>query len=162
LLKKTLRLLAQLAIAVAALAGMVVVAQPAEAAAVSWQTLQSDIVYWTNHQRTRNGCAALKVDNRLVRAARDHSAWMARTRTFSHVGSGGSTFVTRVEATGYTAPLGENIANGYRTAIDVMNAWMKSPGHRANILNCRAKSIGVGAVYASNGNPYYTQEFGWR
>jgi uncharacterized protein YkwD len=42
----------------------------------------------------------------------------------------------------------------------MFKAWMNSPGHRANILNCSARSIGVGVVYAKNGTPYYTQVFG--
>ena len=85
---------------------------------------------------------------------------MAKTRTFSHTGSGGSTFVARAKAAGYSAALSENIAWGYRDGAQVVAAWMKSPGHRANILNCRAKAVGVGAVYAANGTPYYTQDFG--
>ena len=75
--------------------------------------------------------------------------------------SSGSTFDARIKATGYTAPLSENIAWGYRTGADVVKAWMASPGHRANLLDCTAKSVGVGAVYAANGNPYYTQDFGY-
>jgi uncharacterized protein YkwD len=157
---KTTRRLSLLAMIPAMLLGMLAVAQPASAALVPWQTLQTDIVYWTNHQRAKVRCAPVRVDNRLVRAGRDHSAWMARTGTFSHVGYSGSTFVTRVRATGYTAPFSENIAYGYRTGAEVVNAWMRSPGHRANLLNCRAKAVGVGAVYNSRGVAYYTQNFG--
>ena len=57
---------------------------------------------------------------------------------------------------------GENIAWGYRSASEVVDAWMDSPGHRANILNCGAKSIGAGVAWAKDGTPYYTQVFGWR
>jgi len=156
-----LRRFAFLALVPAALFGIIVVATPAEAAATSWQTLQADVVKWTNHQRTRNGCRALVVDTNLTRAGRDHSAWMARTGTFSHIGDGGSTFDARIRAAGYSKPAAENIAWGYRSGADVVNAWMKSPGHRANILNCKLVKVGVGAVYASNGNPYYTQDFGY-
>jgi len=156
-----LRRLAFLALVPVALFGIVVFAAPAEASATSFQTLQADVVKWTNHQRTRNGCKALAVNNELVRASRDHSAWMARTGTFSHVGFGGSTFDARIRAAGYSKPAAENIAWGYRSGADVVNAWMKSPGHRANILNCKVTKVGVGAVYAANGNPYYTQEFGY-
>ena len=85
---------------------------------------------------------------------------MARTGTFSHVGSASSSFVTRVKATGYTAPLSENIAWGYRDGAQVVSAWIKSPAHRANIVNCKAKAVGVGAVYGANGTPYFTQDFG--
>jgi uncharacterized protein YkwD len=156
-----LRRLAFLALVPAALFGIVIVATPAEAAVVSAQTLQSDIVYWTNHQRAKAGCKALTVNTALTQAGITHSAWMARTGTFSHVGNGGSTFDARIRAAGYTKPSAENIAWGYRNGTDVVNAWMKSPGHRANLLNCKSKTVGVGAVYASNGNPYYSQEFGY-
>ena len=155
-----LRRLAFLAMVPAALFGIVVVASPAQAA-TSWATLQTDIVFWTNHQRVKHGCHALKVDSRLVRASRDHSAWMARTHTFDHVGSGGSTFDARIRRAGFTKPAAENIAFGYRSGADVVNAWMKSAGHRANLLNCATTMVGVGAVYATNGNPYYTQDFGY-
>jgi uncharacterized protein YkwD len=156
-----LRRLALLAMVPAALFGIVVVAATPAEAATSWQKLQSDVVYWSNHQRVLHGCAALRTDDKLIRAGRDHSAWMARTHTFSHVGTGGSTFDARIRKAGYTNPAAENIAWGYRSGADVVNAWMKSPGHRANLLNCRNRTVGVGAVYASNGNPYYTQDFGY-
>jgi uncharacterized protein YkwD len=56
--------------------------------------------------------------------------------------------------------MSENIAWGYRSGAAVVAAWMKSPGHRANIVNCRAKAQGVGVVFAANGNSYITQDFG--
>jgi uncharacterized protein YkwD len=156
------RRLAMLALVPAALLGAVVVASPAEAAVPTTVQLQTDILTATNRARAKAGCPQLRWDTNLARAARNHSAWMARTRTFSHVGSGNSSFVTRVKAAGYTAPQAENIAWGYRTGAQVVTSWMNSPAHRANILNCKAKAVGVGAAYATNGNPYYTQEFGSR
>lgn len=154
------RRLATLAVIPAALLGMVMVASPAQAAAPTTIQLQTDIVYWTNQWRVKVGCAKLRLDANIARAARNHSAYMAKTGTFSHVGSGGSTFVVRVKAAGYASPLSENIAWGYRDGAAVVTAWMNSPAHRANIVNCKAKAFGVGAVYAANGNPYYTQDFG--
>jgi uncharacterized protein YkwD len=154
------RRLATLAFLPAALLGVVAVASPAEATVTSTTQLQSDIVYWTNQWRKKVGCAPLRLDAKLATAGRNHSVWMARTGTFSHVGSGGSSFVTRVQAAGYSAALSENIAWGYRDGAHVVNAWMHSPAHRANIVNCKAKAFGVGAAYAANGNPYYTQDFG--
>jgi uncharacterized protein YkwD len=156
------RRLAHLALVPAVLLGIVAVASPAQAAAPTTVQMQSDIVKWTNTYRAKAGCAAVRLDAKLALAARNHSAYMARTGSFSHTGSGGSTFVARVKATGYTAPLSENIAWGYRDGASVVKAWMASPAHKANLLNCRAKAVGVGAVYASNGNPYFTQEFGTR
>ena len=156
-----LRRLAFLALVPAAFFGVVLLAAPAQAAVTSTTTMESDIVFWTNHQRVKAGCKALTVNGSLTKAGRVHSAWMARTGTFSHVGNGGSTFDARIRSAGYSKPSAENIAWGYRSGSDVVNAWMKSPGHRTNMLNCASKTVGVGAVYAANGNPYFTQDFGY-
>jgi uncharacterized protein YkwD len=156
------RNLVKLALLPVALFGAVAVASPAQAAAPSTVQMQSDILAGTNAQRARHGCGKLRLDANIARAARNHSAWMAKTGTFSHVGSANSSFVTRIKAQGYTAALSENIAWGYRSGTDVVTAWMNSAGHRANILNCSAKSVGIGAVYAANGNPYFTEDFGSR
>jgi uncharacterized protein YkwD len=149
------------AIAPAAALGATLLASPAQAAPVSETTLQADIVRLTNVQRTAHGCAALTVDSRLITAARGHSAYMAQGGGFSHTGRGGSNFVAREKAAGYPKPSAENIAWGYRSGKDVVSAWMKSPGHRANILNCKSKTVGVGAVFSDGGAPYYTQDFGY-
>ncbi|MEU7908456.1 CAP domain-containing protein [Actinoplanes sp. NPDC049118] len=134
------------------------VAAPARA---SEQSLQADIVRLTNAQRTAKGCSAATVNAQLTAAARGHSSWMAQTGTFSHTGRDGSRFTTRVKDAGYARPSSENIAMGYRSASEVVNGWMKSSGHRANILNCKSKTIGVGAVYNAKGTAYYTQVFGF-
>ncbi|GIF05227.1 CAP domain-containing protein [Actinoplanes siamensis] len=166
-MRSLLRRFALAALVVPAAAGVVTTASSAEAAPVraevkaSEQALQADLVRLTNEQRAQHGCPALSVDARLTEAARGHSAWMARTGSFSHTGDGGSTFVARVKAAGYRSPSAENIAWGYRSAAEVMNAWMHSAGHRSNILNCQSTTVGVGAVHAANGAPYYTQDFGY-
>ncbi|HEX8927490.1 MAG TPA: CAP domain-containing protein [Actinomycetota bacterium] len=144
----------------ATLLGLVLVASPAQAAD-SAAKIAGDIVYLTNKQRALHGCKALKADTRLATAARLHSSYMARRGAFSHTGSGGSTFDARIRAASYPRPAAENIAYGYRTGLDVVKAWMASPGHRANILNCKANTVGVGAVYAANGTTYFTQDFGY-
>jgi uncharacterized protein YkwD len=126
------------------------------------RTLMHQVIRLTNRERVRNGCPRLGVDHELILASVAQSYYMARTRLFSHVWRDGSTFAMRAERAGYRAPAGENIAWGYPTAAEVVKAWMESPGHRANILNCGARSIGAAIVYASDGTPYYTQVFGWR
>lgn len=125
------------------------------------QTLQNEINRLIDGQRTSNGCAVLTVNDQLTTAARNHSQWMAQTGTFSHTGSGGSNFVARAKAAGYAQPSAENIAMGYRTAAQVVDGWMNSPGHRANIVNCKSKTVGVGVAFAADGSPYYTQVFGY-
>ena len=153
--------LALIAMIPATLLGMVMVAAPANAAVVSEAKMQGDIAYLTNKQRALHGCKAVRLDVRLTNAARGHSAYMATGGAFSHIGRSGSTFDARIKAAGYPRPAGENIAYGYRSGLDVMKAWLASPGHRANLLNCTFNTLGVGAVYAKNGTPYFTQEFGY-
>jgi uncharacterized protein YkwD len=168
-----LRRFAMIALAPAAFVGIVALASPAQAAStghhrpvrtpatqVTTATMESDVVTLTNQQRAQNGCAPVTVDSRITTAARAHSAWMAGTGSFSHVGNGGSTFDARIRAAGYATPRSENIAWGYRSGAEVMDGWMNSAGHRANILDCSAKTVGVGIAYASNGNPYFTEDFG--
>jgi uncharacterized protein YkwD len=145
----------------ATLLGLIMVASPAQAAAVTPAKLQGDIVTLSNKQRTAHGCKALKVDARLTSASVAHSAFMAQSGSFSHTGRGGSDFVRRDKAAHYPRPLAENIAYGFRSGPDVVTAWMNSPLHRANLLNCKATTVGVGAVYAADGTPYYTQDFGY-
>lgn len=124
-------------------------------------TLMSEVVAMTNQQRNANGCGLLTVSRDLTVASVRQSAYMAETGLFTHVWRDGSTFVTRAHAAGYRQPSGENIAWGYQSVAEVMAAWMASPHHRANILNCRARSIGSGVAYGANGVPYYTEVFGW-
>lgn len=159
--KSFARRIALIVLLPAALFGTVAVASPAEAAQTTTQ-MQSAIVSATNVARVKAGCGTVRLDAGLARAGRNHSAWMARTGTFSHVGASGSSFVTRARTAGYTSAMSENIAWGYRSGAEVVAAWMKSPGHRANIVNCRAKAQGVGVVFAANGTPYITQDFGSR
>ena len=86
---------------------------------------------------------------------------------FSHTGADGSTVGDRVQNSGYQySNAGENIAAGQTTAVDVVEGWINSPGHRANILNPNYTEIGVGYEYLQNDtgsinyNHYWTQVFG--
>ena len=128
--------------------------------AVSSSALQTQVVSLSNKERVKHGCKALPVNAQLLRAARGHSNYQAKTRTMTHTGAGNSSFITRARAAGYTTPRSENVAYGYRTASETMKGWMASPGHRANIVDCKAKTFAVGVVYGANGAPYYTQMFG--
>ncbi len=78
----------------------------------------------------------------------------------SHVSDDGRTFVDRARTQGYDDPGGENVARGQRDAADVMNSWMNSAGHRANILNCGFKAIGVGVAKGVDGTLVWGQLFG--
>jgi uncharacterized protein YkwD len=132
------------------------------AAAADSAAYETEVVRLTNVERTARGCSALRIDDRLIKAARAHSSDMVAQRFFSHTGSNGSNFVAREVIAGYPKKdaSAENIAWGYRTPKDVVVGWMNSPGHRANILNCASKAVGVGVAYTSGGAPYWTQDFG--
>jgi uncharacterized protein YkwD len=123
-------------------------------------TAEEAVIELTNKARATAGCAPLRLDARLRTAARAHSTDMGVHDYFSHTSPNGDTFADRIEAAGYPHPGAENIARGYQTASAVMNGWMNSDGHRANILNCGLRAIGVG-VYFGPGGPWWTQDFGW-
>nr|BFE64858.1 hypothetical protein GCM10020063_093840 [Dactylosporangium thailandense] len=126
-----------------------------------YAAMENEVVTLTNNYRQANGCGALRIDARLVTAARAHSTDMVTKNYFDHTGSDGSNFVQREAAAGYTTGASaENIAWGYRTAQDVVTGWINSPGHRANILNCQSVAVGVGLAYKTDGTPYWTQDFG--
>ena len=156
------RAIQNLAVLAAAVPLALAVPAPALASDSPEAKLMSLLVTKTNQQRNAAGCGQLDVDQELIVASKKQSRYMARTGNFSHVGRGGSTFAGRARAAGYTTPASENIAWGYGSATEVMTAWMASPAHRRNILNCDAQSIGTGVSYARDGTPYFTQVFGWR
>jgi uncharacterized protein YkwD len=116
------------------------------------------VVALVNSERGKVGCGPLTVNAQLTKAAQNHSNDMAMNQTMSHDGSDGSSPGTRITRAGYTwSTYGENVAYGYTTPESVMAGWMSSPGHKANILNCAFKEIGVG--HAQPGD-YWTQDFG--
>ncbi|MFD5647478.1 CAP domain-containing protein, partial [Streptomyces anulatus] len=115
-----------------------------------------------NTERAKEGCGPVTVNDQLNTAAQRHSADMEAKDYFSHTSQDGRDPGDRITAAGYQwSTYGENIAKGQRTPADVMRSWMDSPGHRANILNCSFKEIGVGKQ-DSGGGPVWTQVFGAR
>ncbi|MFE3718218.1 sigma-70 family RNA polymerase sigma factor [Streptomyces cyaneofuscatus] len=130
---------------------------PAPPASEGGQVLQI-----VNTERAKEGCGPVTSNDLLATAAQRHSADMAAQDYFSHTSLDGRDPGDRITAAGYRwSTYGENIAKGQRTPADVMRAWMDSPGHRANILNCSFKEMGIGKV-DSGGGPVWTQKFGAR
>jgi uncharacterized protein YkwD len=122
---------------------------------------ENAVLALVNAERSKAGCQALTVDGRLALAARLHSADMVVRNYFAHTTPDGVAFGERIIAAGYKWSMaGENIAAGQQDAIAVMRAWMNSAGHRANILNCRFRQIGIGVAYESPRRPVWTQDFG--
>ncbi|SCE64725.1 Uncharacterized conserved protein YkwD, contains CAP (CSP/antigen 5/PR1) domain [Micromonospora haikouensis] len=134
-------------------------ATPRVAAAPGVSAQAQEVVNLVNAERAKAGCGALKIDDKLMAAAQAHSQDQADHRKMTHDGSDGSDVGERLDRAGYAwRAYGENVAWNQQTPAAVMDAWMNSPGHRANILNCSFTEIGVG-VANSNG-PYWTQDFG--
>ncbi len=139
-------------------------------AAVVLTPLEAEVVQLTNEARAQYNCPALNVSPELTLAARAHSQDMADHDYFDHKGSDGSQPGDRMKAEGYMWRIAaENILAGSNDAQAIVDFWMNSDGHRANILNCGYKDIGVGFVYDPNDtydNPvypfqyYWTQDFG--
>ncbi|MCX4529593.1 MULTISPECIES: CAP domain-containing protein [unclassified Streptomyces] len=118
----------------------------------------AEVIRLVNVERGKAGCGALTSNAKLTQAAQSYTEVMARSGELSHTGPDGSTMSGRISATGYKwSATGENIAKGQANAAEVVDAWMKSPGHRANILNCKFTEIGVGVQKA--GGPWWTQDF---
>ncbi|PPK93088.1 uncharacterized protein YkwD [Kineococcus xinjiangensis] len=114
------------------------------------------VVQLANAGRAAAGCPALAPDPLLAAAAAGHSADMAARRVLTHTGVDGSTPLQRIHRAGFHAVRSaENAAAGYATADDVVRAWLDSPGHRRNLLDCRLDSAGVGLA-GDPAAPYWT------
>ncbi|MEO0670104.1 MAG: CAP domain-containing protein [Pseudomonadota bacterium] len=97
-----------------------------------------------NAERAQAGRAALIYDDRLEAVARAHGRDMAQAGFFSHTGSDGSDIGNRLRRGGVPFCFAaENIAQGQRSLNEVMRGWMGSRGHRRNILDRRAVTVGV-------------------
>jgi uncharacterized protein YkwD len=152
---------ARLAILVAVLSA--VVAVPASAGATTCANREAEardadgvvveiaVLCETNNRRVAEGLAPLRLNAQLVAAARAHAHDMVARGYFAHVTPEGLGPTERAAAQGYVAAgcCGENIAQGHDSAQHVVESWMDSPGHRANILNGSYQEIGVGVVGAT-------------
>ena len=134
---------------------------PGNPPTVSASNLVAAVVNATNAERWKRGMPVLGVDPRLERAAYAHSADMVRRGFFAHQSPDGAQVWDRALAHGYGYwKIAENIAAGQRTADEVVQAWMTSPGHRANILDAGLTQIGVGHAVGGQFGTYWTQVFG--
>ncbi|MFJ4678007.1 sigma-70 family RNA polymerase sigma factor [Kitasatospora sp. NPDC088783] len=136
-------------------------ANPAAASAAKRSTdLAQQVVDLVNTQRAQAGCGPVRANAKLATAALRHSEDMAARNFFDHTNPDGAGPQQRIDAVGYAwSGWGENIARGQKDAAAVMESWMNSPGHRANILNCKFTELGVG-VHLGTGGPWWTQDFG--
>ena len=123
-------------------------------------SMTGQVVTLVNKERTSNGLQSLASDSRLAKLAQMKAEDMAKNGYFSHTSpTYGSAFdMMKTYGVSYKTA-GENIAMGQKTAETVMNGWMNSSGHRANILKSDYTKIGVGYAKASDGTTYWVQIF---
>ncbi|MFJ5261223.1 sigma-70 family RNA polymerase sigma factor [Streptomyces sp. NPDC088387] len=123
------------------------------------ESVAGEVLALVNAERADAGCSAVRQNSTLDVAAQRHSDDMAARDFFDHTNPDGDDPGDRITAAGYTwSTYGENIAKGQQTPAQVMQGWMDSPGHRANILNCDVEEMGLG-VHEGSGGPWWTQVF---
>ncbi|HYM58676.1 MAG TPA: CAP domain-containing protein [Solirubrobacteraceae bacterium] len=128
-----------------------------------------------NRERGRHGLPALRENAKLRGAAAQHSGHMVDAHFFDHTSPGGGTMIDRIRQTGYMSSargwsVGENIAwatGRLASAGEITDEWMRSSGHRANILRNQFREIGIGVeigvpVRGSRSGATYTADFGFR
>jgi uncharacterized protein YkwD len=151
-----------------------VVSANATPATAGHRTLVRSTLCLLNRERTTRGQRKLRLSKRLSRAAKRHSRDMVRRNYFSHNSLSGASFIDRIRGTGYMRGatmwmVGENLAwgSGRRSSPRmIVQSWMRSPGHRRNILTRRFRHIGIGIVFGAPANvggrpaATYSTEFG--
>lgn len=132
---------------------------------VAQADFESEVIELVNIEREARKLHPLSYSQELTVAARRHSQDMGDQNYFDHTSLDGREFYERITDVGYDyQTCGENIAAGYTTPAAVVEGWMNSDGHRANILDPDYCDIGVGyaAVDGSDFYHYWTQDFGRR
>jgi uncharacterized protein YkwD len=115
-----------------------------------------EVLALVNEARADAGRSLLRNDTRLAAAARAHTIVMAAAQQLTH-----ADWVAYIRAAGYPGGwLGENIAYGYQDAAAVVKGWLRSSGHRANILATQYRDSGVGCIVDGRGRLWWTQDFG--
>ncbi|MEO1525718.1 MAG: CAP domain-containing protein [Planctomycetota bacterium] len=126
----------------------------------SLEAIAKGVVERSNRHRKANGVGPLMMSNTLAAAAQKHADAMARRKTLAHQLDGRG-FVDRAQDEGYSFLAGaENIAEGAWSSEHVVEMWMRSPGHRKNLLSGDYTEIGIGTAWAEDGTRFDVQVFG--
>ena len=124
------------------------------------KSIENQVITLTNQQRAKNGLKALTPDWELSRVARYKAMDMRDKNYFSHTSpTYGDPFTMMKNFGIHYSWAAENIAAGQTTPQEVVNAWMNSSGHRANILSAKATYIGVGYAKGGSQRYYWVQQF---
>ncbi|MBQ7751966.1 MAG: hypothetical protein IJR79_03235 [Clostridia bacterium] len=133
---------------------------PAQTETQSIGNYQAEVLRLVNEQRANYGLSQLTYSTQLEAVAYAHSKDMALNNYFSHTNLSGQSPFDRMKAAGISyRSAAENIAAGQKTPQEVVNAWMNSAGHRANILNSSVTKMGVGIYSGGSYGVYWTQLF---
>lgn len=132
---------------------------PSESGDSRAEEFRMRVLELVNKERAANGLAKLTTDDKLTQAAQKRAEELVTL--VSHSRPDGSSCFTALDEFGVSyMSAGENIAAGYYTPEDVVNGWMSSEGHRANILSGSFTKLGVGVVFTDNGyGVYWSQMF---
>ncbi len=107
-----------------------------------------------NSARAKAGCEPLRLNGKLMAAAKGHARAMAEQNFFGHAGKDGSRLSARIKRQGYSyRTAAENIAAGQKSAGQVVKSWLGSSGHRRNIMDCRMQETGIAVVYQAEDRP---------
>jgi uncharacterized protein YkwD len=145
--------------------------------AANLEVVRSAVLCLHNAERARHRLPKLRESPRLRRAAARHAQHMVGARFFDHTTPAGQTMADRIRRTGYTSgarawSIGENIAwasGRHASAAQIQRSWMRSAGHRANILQRAFREVGIGIepgvpvrISASQSGATFTTDFGFR
>lgn len=141
---------------VLALAAVLVLPCGPAVAGPSLQGSRADVIRLVNEARDAAGCLRVRQNKAVTNSSQEHTADMAKARRLSHRGRGHRTLGARLTARGYPwTYAGENIARGAWDASTVVRVWLRSPEHRARIVDCRFQDAGVG-IMDGVGGPWWT------
>jgi uncharacterized protein YkwD len=148
-----------------AAAALLVPTLPVSAAEFDINASVARVLELTNLERQNAGVPPLTLSSELTAAAQGYSQVLAESGCFAHTCGPVPRFTDRIGLAGYTgfAAVAENIAAGFPTPESVVDGWMGSEGHRANLLSPKYSEIGIGV--ATGAGPYgtfWTQDFGSR
>ena len=135
----------------------------AGAAAAAPAARANALVDLANEARSRAGLPPLRANSQLMRAAQTQAEQSASLGKIAHVlpGARYPRPEDRLDASGYPwQAFAENMAMGQRSMSEAIEAWMKSPGHRKNLLSATYTELGTGYATDAKGRPYYVQVFG--
>lgn len=125
--------------------------------------LRHEALVRINHERARAGLMALAPSPVLDGAAQRHACDNAAHNRMSHTGSDGSQFGERIRRAGYSyRRANENVALGFSDAAAVVSAWMRSPGHRQNVLDRGTQEIGLAVARGRDGRLHWVMVSGRR